>query len=194
MIKTIRLLLPVFVTILLSGCLVPEKFDTSVTVKPDGGYTFKYTGTAVNAAIASSIKEGRQLSKSDEAKLKRDAEQSRSLPGVQSISYKGNGRYEMRLQQDMKPGEQITTALKIFRVTKDSEGVLSVSGIVPSASDRNQLRSIGVKIDGKAEVFLPANAKVIDHNAKSTPGFFSKSYRWTISGMDQQPFIRFTLN
>lgn len=193
MLKTTRLFFAVSVAALLSGCLVPEKFDASIHVKPDGGYTFQYRGTAVNGPAAAFMKERGSLPAADEAKLRRDAEQARSMPGVKSMSYKGKGRYEMQLHQELKPGEQINT-LKIFTVSRNKEGVYSVAGMAVNEADRKQLQQIGIKIDGKAEVFLPANAKVIDHNANGTPGFFSKSYKWAIGANGQQPYIRFTLN
>jgi hypothetical protein len=59
--------------------------------------------------------------------------------------------------------------------------------------DRDQLKAVGIKVNGTAEVFLPSNAKVLKHNATGTPGLFSKSYSWKIGGIDDQPAIEFTL-
>ena len=59
--------------------------------------------------------------------------------------------------------------------------------------DRQNLKSLGIKVDGKFEVLLPSNAKVLSNNASSTPGLLSKAYLWKIGGVDDQPSIRFTL-
>lgn len=42
--------------LLISGCLVPEKFNATINIQPDSSYDYHYTGTAVNAMIAAQIK------------------------------------------------------------------------------------------------------------------------------------------
>ena len=39
----------------LAACLLPEKFETSIRFKPDGGYSYKYDGTAVHFIAAAAI-------------------------------------------------------------------------------------------------------------------------------------------
>lgn len=176
----------------LSGCLVPEKFQASVQFKPDGGYTYKYNGTAVHFLAAAAIKEKGSLPAKDEAGLEREAEKAARAPGVKKIAYTGQGRYEVQIEQDLKPGQQVST-LKLFTITREKDGSFVIAAPAMKDKDRDNLLSLGIKVAGTAEVALPANAKVLSHNADKTPGVFSKAYTWKIGSLDAKPTIRFSL-
>jgi hypothetical protein len=176
----------------LAACLLPEKFEASVRFQPDGGYKYKYDGTAVHFLAAAAIKEKGSLPAKDEDGLKREAEKASKAPGVQKMTYAGNGRYDVRIEEEVKPGRQVST-LKIFNITRDKDGTFALAVPPMKDKDRDQLRSLGIKVDGKADVFLPGNAKVLEHNASGTPGLLSKSYSWKIGTVDDRPMIRFTL-
>lgn len=176
----------------LSGCLVPEKFQTSVQFKNDGGYTYKYEGTVVHYLAAAAIKEKGSLLPKDEAVLEREAEKASRAPGVKRMTYAGQGRYDVRIEQDLKPGQQVDT-LKLFTITREKDGTFVVATPAIKEKDRANLLSLGIKVDGTAEVTLPGKAQVLSHNASKTPGLFSKSYAWKIGSLDDRPTIRFTM-
>jgi hypothetical protein len=192
MIRIVRFATIAAAALSLSACLLPEKFEASVRFKPDGGYIYKYNGTAVHFLAAAAIKEKGSLPAKDEDGLKREAEKASKAPGVQKMTYTGNGRYDVRIEEDVKPGRQVST-LKIFNITRDRDGTFALAVPPMKDKDRDQLRSLGIKVDGKAEVFLPGNAKVLEHNASGTPGLLSKAYSWKIGAVDDKPMIRFTL-
>ncbi len=177
----------------LTACLLPEKFETSIRFKVDGGYTYKYDGTAAHFLALAAIKEKGSLASKDEEGLKREAEKVSKAPGVVKMSYIGGGRYDMRIEEDLKPGQQVHT-LKIFNITREKDGAYLIAVPPLKEKDRDHLRSLGIKIDGKAEVILPGNAKVQEHNASGTPGLLSKSYVWKLGAVDDRPMIRFTLD
>jgi hypothetical protein len=177
----------------LAACLVPEKFEASVRVQPDGAYTYKYDGTAVHVFAAAAIKENGRLPKNDEAAIQREVENSTKAPGVKKMVYTGDGRFDVHIEQNLKAGEQVKI-LKIFNITRDKDGVFTIGPPAMKQQERAQLMSVGIKVSGKAEVFLPGNATVLSHNASGTPGFFSKSYSWDIGGVDSQPLIKFKLS
>lgn len=177
----------------LTACLVPEKFEASVRVQPDGGYTYKYDGTAVHVFAAAAIKEKGRLPENEVAALKREAENATKAPGVKKMAYTGDGRFDVHIEQNLKAGEQVKT-LKIFNITRDKDGVFTIGPPAMKQQERAQLMSIGIKVSGKAEVFLPGNATVLMHNASGTPGFFNKAYYWNIGGVDSQPLIKFKLS
>lgn len=176
----------------LTACLVPEKFVASVRFKSDGAYVYKYEGSAVHFMAAAAIKQKGSLPAKDEEGLKREAEKAAKASGVQKMTYSGDGRYDIRIEEDVKSGQQVST-LKIFTITRDKDGAYLFAVPAMKDRDRDQLRSLGIKVDGKAEVFLPSNAKVLENNASGTPGLFSKSYSWKIGGVDDRPMIRFVL-
>lgn len=190
--RTLRIAATATAALSLTACLIPEKFEASARFKPDGSYTYKYDGTAVYFLAAAAIKEKGSLPEKDEAGLRREAKKTKA-PGVKKMAYAGNGRYDVQIEQDLKPGQQVDT-VKIFTVVRDKDGVYSVSSAALKDKEHEQLRALGIKVKGKAEVMLPSNAKVLSHNAGSAPGFFSKSYTWNIGNLDDQPSIKFTLS
>lgn len=177
----------------LAGCLVPEKFKASITVKPDGSYAYKYDGTAVHFMAAAALKKQGSLTEKDETGLARDAEKAAQSPGVKKLKYAGKGRYELVIDQDLKEGQQ-SKVLKLFHYAKGNDGVYAITAAALKPKEREELRTLGIKVNGKAEVILPSNAKVVSHNATSTPGLLSKAYGWKIGSFDEQPSIRFTLS
>lgn len=193
MIRFTRWVVTVAVALGLVGCLLPEKFEASVGFKPDGGYTYQYEGTAVHFLAAATIQEKGSLPAKDEESLKQDALKAAKTPGVRKMTYKGNGRYDVQIEEDVKAGGQVNL-MKIFTVTRDKDGVYVLAVPPIKAKDRDQFRALGIQFSGKASVTLPANAKVLSHNATGTPGLLSKSYSWKIGTVDDQPMIRFTLS
>ena len=66
-----RLLACLLLALSLSGCLIPEQFQSKITIDKDGGFTFVYDGPLTCALAAAKRSE---LTKKDEEKFRRDAE------------------------------------------------------------------------------------------------------------------------
>lgn len=62
---------------------------------------------------AAAIKEKGALPDKDEAELEREAEKASRAPGVQKMTYAGQGGYDVRIEQDLKPDQQLNT-LQLF--------------------------------------------------------------------------------
>ena len=133
------------------------------------------------------------MSEKTEAALKSQTEKMGKTPGVKKAAYLGKGRYEISIDQDLKPG-QSAEILNLFNYKKQKDGVYEVTGFTLKPSERSQIQALNIQVNGKAEVILPSNAKVIENNAQSTPGLLSKSYGWTIGSISEKPSIRFTLS
>ncbi len=190
--RSFPLLAEIGFTCLLAGCLIPEKFVASVTMKADGAYTYKYDGTATFLPAAMQIKGQGPLSEKDEQGLKQEANKMAKVPGIQKASYFGAGRYDLAIERDLRVGES-APVLKVISVTRDKEGVYTIAPAVLQEKDKAGLRDLGIRVDGKFEVRLPSNAQVISHNASGTPGLFSKAYVWNVGSIDANPNIRFRL-
>lgn len=186
-------LLPCFVLALaLAGCLVPEKFVASISMKSDGSYTYKYDGSAVHALAAAEIKQSGALSSKDDVAFKKEAEKTSKAKGVRKFSYLGAGRFDLSVERDMQIG-QMMDVIKVVSVTKDKSGVITIAPDNLTPKDEKELAGLGIKVDGTVEVRLPSNAQVISQNATATPGLFSKAYSWKIGALDQRPSIKFKL-
>jgi len=183
----------VVLAVSLAGCLVPEKFVASVDVRPDGAYTYKYDGTAIEILAAAQIAKVGKLSDKDEDKLKADVDKALKNPSFKKLAYLGRGKYDIQIEEVRSLGQQIST-LPVLTVTKGKDGAIVIAGQALKEKEKSDLASVGIKMDGSLEVRLPSNAKVLETNATGTPGFFSKAYSWKIGGVDKQPIIKFTLN
>lgn len=180
--------------LLLSGCLVPERFSAKVDVQPDASYTFRYSGTAVHAMAAAQLKQTGSLSEKDKNSLKLEADKLSKRPEVRRVAYKGDGRYELEIEDKKKAGESLRV-LDIFTVNTDKEGVMTIASKETNEKGKRELEQLGISIDGTLEVRLPKNAEIISHNATSSPTFFGMfgTHSWKIGRVDQRPMMKIRL-
>lgn len=178
--------------LLLTGCLVPERFSAKVDVQSDAGYTFRYSGTALHALAAAQIKQAGSLSAKDEKGLKSEAEKLSKNADVQKATYKGEGRYELEIEATRKAGQSLQM-LDIFSVRTDKDGVMTIASSEINAKGKRELEQLGITINGSLEVHVPKNAEIISHNATSTPTFGFGSYSWKVGRIDQRPMMKVRL-
>jgi len=179
---------------LLTGCLVPEKFVSKADIHPDGSYSVSYAGTAVHGMAAMQIAKTGKLSARDEAGLEQEVSKMKRDPDVQSVSYKGNGRYELVLAAKREKGKALNL-LDILSVKTGKDGIITISSAQMNEKSKRELTQLGIKMDGTLAVTIPKDAEVIEHNATATPSFFGLvgTYSWKIGSVDQRPLIRIRL-
>lgn len=173
----------------LFGCLVPEKFTAKVNLKPDGSYSFSYSGTAVNALVAAQIAQGGALSEKDLKILDADAEKLKKNGEIHKAVHKGNGRYELEIKQEKLAGQPLTV-MGTFSVRTDKAGVMTISSIELKDKDKREWTRLGLTINGTLEVHVPKDAEVLSHNATSTPTLGFGAYSWNIGRIDEQPMMK----
>jgi hypothetical protein len=188
--KTIRAFSLLLASILLTGCLFPEKFSASITVKPDASYTYKYDGTAVNVLALAMIREKGSLPAKDEASLRAEAEKASKSPSVKKLNYNGNGRYELVIDELVAAGKQ-PSQMSFVSFTKGKDSIYSIAQSAMKPKDSAELKTLGLKPNGKLDIVIPAEFEVLSHNAKSAPGIFAKSYSWEINNLDSSVSIKF---
>ena len=192
LISSIRLCATALTALFLTGCLVPEKFSASITIKDDG-YVYLFEGTAINYFAAVSLKDNVKLSDADKRLLEREAAKSARDPGIKKMAYDGEGRYRVRIEQALKYHQEVTS-IKLFNITRDKDGLFTVEPPPLDAVMLSELRGAPISLVGTASVFLPSSAKVVFQNADSIPGFFSNSYSWKVQSIDSKPKIQFKLD
>lgn len=176
----------------LSGCLVPEKFQASVTVQPDGSYRYQYDGSATHLMAAMARQKSGSLSAKDEAGLQTDTDKAAKSPGVRKLRYLGDGRYDVSIDQTLQPPRG-GAVLHVVSIKRDAAGVYTVSAPPLKDKDKSELAKLGIRIDGRISVTLPGNATVLANNASSTPGLIGKAYEWKVGSFDDKLELRFTL-
>src|ERR1035437_7581942 len=111
-----RLLILSILLLALTGCWIPENFDTRVTINKDGSYTFTYDGTLTYGLALAAAQKG-ALSAKDEAELQKEGEKLRRQPGFKKVDYLGKGRYKVLFEKAGKRGERfyfLSEELKFF--------------------------------------------------------------------------------
>ena len=178
--------------VLLSGCLFPEKFKSTITFAEDGSYTTQFDGTAVNVMGAMVIADRGKLAPADDQALKAEADKYAKAPGVAKAKYIGNARYELAFSQDRKRG-QAANLFDMIKIGTNKDGSVFVTAPPFRESDRKQMEKVKMDVNGELVIKLPKNAEVIQTNAHSKPGMFSGGYSWKIEKADQRPVMVFKL-
>lgn len=178
-------------SLILGGCMIPEKFAADVVVHKDGSYSFTYDGTLAFApALAREQKPG--LSEKDEADLAEEVGTMQQDPTMKSVTYEGKGRYKVAVKKEGKRGETYyfpAPPTHSFSVVAQPDGTLTISAPLPDAKGIKDLQALGAQFDGKLTVSVESGATVVSDNAQEKPGVFWGGYKWTIKGPDANPSI-----
>ena len=149
-----RTLLPLALaaTALLSGCLIPEKFDARITINPDASYRVRFNGTAANLpAVAQMNQSGRPLGAKEEDALLAEARKFSKMPGVTRAAYTGNGRYELAIDNILKVGMPVDV-LDMIKVRTGKDGVMTIASPQIDAKTQAEIRKLGVSLNGNLTV------------------------------------------
>lgn len=179
------------VSMLLTGCLIPERFNAKAEFQPDGSYSFTYAGTAVHAMAAMQLAKAGKLTAKDDESLEREVAALKRNPDVRRATYKGNGRYELALESKRKSGQALDV-LSIFTVRTGKDGVITIASGELDEKGKKQLAQLGIKLDGTLDITVPKNAEVLSHNATSAPSLFGLvgTYSWKIGSIEQRPLMK----
>ena len=186
------LLLMAFASITLSGCLVPEKFESKVDFEKDGGYTFTFDGVM---AFAPALMAGK-LSSSDEATLIAEAKKYKGENGYKTFEYIGNARYRVSFAEKLLPDDKGGPTYYDFpkgdnwivriRNLGSVGGRITVEIRSMSPSDVAQLKQIGIKPSGAFAV-KNNGLTVLEENSDSRKIF--GGYEWNFTQLNKRPRI-----
>lgn len=185
-----KLIASVALVFLLSGCLIPEKFDADIDMATDGSYSFNYSGSVVHGLAISQSNKAGKLTERDEHQLKIEGDKLAKNQGFSRVVYRGNGRYDIDVLLNKKPGEQLKM-FDVFSVSTAKDGTITITTTSVKDKDMQAMTKFGLNVNGRLRVKLPKNAEVISHNATSTPYFFGMfgDYEWNITSPQQQPLM-----
>ena len=178
-------LLPLIV--LLAGCFLPDNFQLDIIANRDGSYTVDYAGDLIFVPAYAELKQGKGSDR-DQA-FTGLLEEIRKEPGFKSAEYKGQARYRVTYHQEGKLDKQpyifVGDSAPIFRIEKRPDGTIELGAAKLKNEDVTQLKMLELHSHGKVSV--KTDGKVVKHNAASQPGFFSKSYGWTVDDFGREP-------
>lgn len=163
--------------LLLTGCLVPERFTAKVAYAADGSYEYSYAGTALHALTAGQLAKGNTLA----PQATPDRERATAAPK----------RYDLSVEGKRQRGQALDLA-GVLRVQTGPDGVLTLQAGKLDDKEKASMARLGIKLDGTLSVTVPISAEVISHNATSTPSFFGLlgTYSWKIGSLEQRPEIK----
>lgn len=181
--------------LLVSGCLVPEKFTAEATLNRDKSYSFAYTGTMV--FLPYRMEQGGAGDDSGKGKDTRDAKMAviaRELREKEGGSFRkadhvGNGVLDVDYAVAGTLAETYyfpSREAPVISFEPKADGTLVVEGKVKE-KDWEELKKIGIEVAGKFS--LKTDAEVVEHNAEKTPGLFSGAYVWTIGPGKPPPLM-----
>lgn len=187
MFQRMRLVAAVALTLALAGCLIPETFDTAITIADDGAFTFKFDGTVAFALAVAEIAEKGSLPPADDREVAKLADELKKDPCTKSASYKGQGRFQWTFICSKKKNESLTVFENMFSVARRKDGGLEI-GVAPiKPADKDQLKKLGMQIKGTLKVSVPSGWKVLETNATSKPFVGFGGYGWDIGSVDSSP-------
>jgi hypothetical protein len=177
--------------LLLTGCLVPERFAARTAFQSDGSYEYSYAGTAVHTLAAGQMAGGKQLGAIKEAGMREAAVKLERGDEVRQATYNGNARYDVSVEGKRQRGQALDL-LGMLRVQTGPDGVLTLQAGKLDDKDKASMATLGIKLEGKLSVTVPISADVISHNATSTPSFFGLigTYSWKIDSLAQRPEMK----
>ena len=186
-------ILAAILTVVLSGCYLPLRFDAEIELSKRGYYSIIFDGYLAWVPFFDKLKKG-ELSKEQEKKesekiltdLTRDS-------ATKEVKYFKNGVFKVNWQKsgDLFRSPMITFVRRnavLFSISyvKDSDQV-TLRGTMVKQNDAKRLTEMGLGIDG--ELRVKTDGRVVDHNAaKETkvPGTNQKLYVWKVKSLFEQ--------
>lgn len=178
----------IFVTIivvLFSACVIPEDYDIFINIDKNGQYIYEFDGIITILGMrANEIKTG-NVSKKDESDLKelikKAEEKGEGNAEIIKMEYIGHSQLRVISKEEgvlsKRKQKLIGDLLEIVQL--DNNQVM-IKGMDYSKKDIDELNQLDIVPEGK--ITVKTNAKVIDHNADSKPGWFGlkDSYKWNM--------------
>lgn len=163
--------------LLVSGCLLPDKYDAEISLSADGSFEARLDGEGTMVMGYFDY----QKPNADKARLDRsmaDFESEVNKDKAYAIKHKGNARFDVKYRQNGRVPESIAPAEIFFdfiKIGRTQDGYLIRSASADKA-EQAKLRKAGITSVGN--VCIKTDMKVAEHNADSGPWLFSKCYKW----------------
>jgi len=173
-------------TLLLSGCFWPEKFDATLDIEKDRTFSFVYDGVLAFAPAVAEIKKSGGLSRQDDRKIAEIEGELRKDSGFKAVSYAGDGRFKVRYERTGVIDRTIHIfgdSMRLVTLSPSGDGV-AIEGIRLSDRDRQQLQEIGLGFDGTLSV--KSGLQVVQDNANSKPTMGFGAHQWKLNWGTQE--------
>lgn len=176
-------------SVLLTGCLIPERFAAKIDIQPDASYDYHFDGSAIDPMAVMKLQQQGFLSDKEQQSLAAEAQKLRQDPDVKKAVYQGKARYQIEMQGHRKAGETLKL-LDMFSVQTGNDGVITISAQPLKRKEKADLAQMGFNINGVLRVNVPSGAEVISQNASAAPPSAAGTYTWRIGDVGLRPEIK----
>lgn len=194
LVRRVRFALTIcFVAVSMSACLVPENFQTTINLNDDGSYNFKYRGQLAFVPAVIDAAQGKLTEKAENdlrdlvPELKRDFK-------AQSVRYAKDGRYTVAITDRNITAEKYHFPAEkdwVLRILRDSAGKFTVEVRKLGTKERDDLKSIGIKLAGSLKVSHGGAYRAEEHNSTVKPTVLGirYDYLWSVDPESPSPRI-----
>lgn len=195
--RVIPLAVAAVLCVVIVGCFFPEQFDLMVTVNKDGTYRMEFDGVLTHVMAKAHESQSGHLSANDEAGLKAMEADFLRDKRFKKAHYQGHGRFAVQYSDAGQLIQRVTlfsNELRLVRLQRHDNGEIELTGFSLSPKDLQQLKSIGMTVNGRIRV--KTDGTVIKHNAQLVPMFLGLlgAYQWAIkSESDSLPAMTIKL-
>ena len=181
----------ILMAMMLSSCFIPDNYETEVWVHKDGSYEFFYEGQLKYTPAIDKIMKG-GLDEDDMEDIWEISDELSESEGFMNVDYTDDGSFTVDVIIARDPGETydfLSEDIKFFSFDYDEKGNLVISGPELSDDDRENLKSVGIKMKGKLTVKADKGVKVKSHNADKKNKIEKKAtaYIWKLDYNSKKP-------
>ncbi len=177
--------------VLLSGCLLPDRFDATLTLGADAA-TLDYRGELVVVSAYADATSGKLSVVEDEKAtgeaLAAVAADVHKEGGAMDFGFLGKGRATAVVhwtQPNPAVGAK-TSFVDLVAIRRQDDGALTIVTPGLEKRDRVQLTKMGLG-DAAGRLCVKTTGRVVESNAQITPSDPDGCYGWTIEVLKDQP-------
>lgn len=192
LIYRIRILSVMALTLLLTGCYMPIRFDAEIDITRGGYYEFFFDGYLAKVQLYEDLKNGEISREEEQEQVEVIRTDFTRDPATQSFEYFEKGHFRVNYQRS---GDLLKTkTMTFFRRNEYILGIaynsetrqISMLGKSLKRDIKDRLRASG--LDSSGELRLFTDGDVVSHNATTVKPFPSKGpgyklYTWKIQNL-----------
>lgn len=167
------------VAILAAGCILPNKYQTTITVEKDACQV-DYKGHFVVLVAANPEMPAEQKTKLTIDTMKRLEADILKEKGTITTKMTEPGVFEAAISYKQAIGQNPARVLNLFSIQGDGQGKVTVQSFELNAGDRQNFSAQG--INGVGELTVKTAGQVLEENAQDKPGWLAKwiggGYTW----------------
>lgn len=167
------------VAILAAGCILPNKYQATVTVDKDACQVDYKGQFLVIAAMDKRVPPEKAKAMAIDFMKRLEADILKQN-GTITTKLAEPGVFEATLSYKQPIGTSPTNVLQLFRIKSDEQGKVTIKTLETSEGDKKAFPEAG--IESKGELTIKTKGQVVEENAQDKPNWltkwFSDGYTW----------------